>query len=187
MHFPALETDRLRLREIVADDAAAVFAIHGDAAHMQWFGTEPQRRIEDAAELIETFAAWRNGPSPGILWGIERRADGELLGTCGLFKWNRTWRSSALGYELAAQAQGHGYMREALRAVLAYGFAERRLNRIEAVVHPQNRRSIALLSALGFVQEGTLREGGYWSGRHHDLLQFGLLAREYASARADAA
>lgn len=39
--FPTLETDRLVLREIVADDAPALFAIHSDAIAMRWFGTDP--------------------------------------------------------------------------------------------------------------------------------------------------
>src|SRR5512139_756300 len=39
--FPTIETDRLLLREIVAADAPALFAIHSDAQAMRWFGSDP--------------------------------------------------------------------------------------------------------------------------------------------------
>jgi [ribosomal protein S5]-alanine N-acetyltransferase len=177
--FPILATTRLRLREITHQDADALFAIHGDAEHMRWFGNDPMKIVEEATKLIDIFAGWRASPNPGTRWGIERQADGAFLGTCGLFKWNRSWHSCTLGYELAASAQGHGYMSEALQAALAYGFEQMELNRIEASVNPNNTRSIRVLAELGFLEEGRLREAGYWAGQYHDLLQFALLRRDH--------
>lgn len=84
-----------------------------------------------------------------------------------------------VGYEISPLHQGRGYMKEALAAVLAWGFGEMELNRVEAQVHPGNRASLALLKKLGFVEEGRLREAGYWAGSHHDLLLYALLGREW--------
>jgi len=53
------------------------------------------------------------------------------------------------------------------------------VDRIEAQVHPLNTASLALLRKLGFVEEGLLREAGYWMGQRHDLVQLGLLRREF--------
>jgi len=66
-----------------------------------------------------------------------------------------------------------------LHSVLAWGFAQMQLNRVQALVHPQNQASLQLLERLGFQPEGRLREAGYWAGRHHDLLQLSLLRREF--------
>jgi ribosomal-protein-alanine N-acetyltransferase len=177
--FPTLETARLLLREIVPTDSNALFSIHGDVEHMRWFGADAPAIVEDAAKLIDIFAGWRNLPNPGTRWGIERQSDGVFIGTCGLFKWNKGWSSCTIGYELAPTAQGCGYMQEALLAVLAYGFDEMDLHRIDASVSPENVRSINVLTGLGFLQEGRSREAGYWAGSHHDLLQFGLLRRDF--------
>jgi len=179
--FPQLETDRLLLREIAAEDAPALFAIHSDQDAMRWFGSDPLSTMAQATTLIEAFASWRRLPNPGVRWGIERKADRQLLGSCGLFKWNRSWKSCVVGYELAAFAQRQGFMLEALSTALAWGFEQMELNRIEAQVHPANEASIRLLAKLGFVHEGCLREAGFWSGRHHDLQQFSLLRRDYAA------
>lgn len=184
--FPSLETPRLELREITPDDAAALFEIHGDAELMKWFGVDPLKDLEGAKGLVELFASWRDLANPGVRWGIQVKGTSGLVGTCGLFAWNRNWKKCAIGYELARGAQGKGYMQEALATCISWGFAEMGLNRIEAQVHPENHRSVSSVQRLGFVQEGRLREVGFWGGAFHDLLQFSLLHRDW-KARSGAA
>lgn len=177
--FPTLQTNRLLLREIVAADVPELFAIHSDIEAMRWFGSDPLTNLQQAEELVETFASWRQMPNQGTRWGIQRQSDNQLLGTCGLFKWNRDWKSCIAGYELAQSAWGEGFMVEALSAALTWGFEHMELNRIEAQVHPENSASIKLVRTLGFIQEGHLREARFWHGKHQDVLQFALLRREY--------
>jgi len=180
--FPSLSTARLQLREIVASDAPALLAIHGDREAMKWFGTDPLADLEAAEKVIAGFANMRTLPSPGVRWGMVHASASRgsaLLGTCGVFRWNRGWRSCLTGYELARHAQGQGYMTEALRAIYAWAFDVMDVDRIEAQVHPHNVPSLALLRKLGFVEEGLLREAGYWLGERRDLVQLGLLRREF--------
>jgi len=184
--FPSLSTRRLQLREIVASDAPALLAIHADSEAMKWFGTDPVADLEGAERIIAGFANMRTLPSPGVRWGIVHASPARgsaLLGTCGVFRWNRGWRTCLTGYELARHAQGHGYMTEALQAVFAWTFDAMAVERIEAQVHPQNTPSLALLKRLGFVEEGLLREAGYWLGERRDLVQLGLLKREFGTSR----
>lgn len=176
--FPELTTHRLHLREILAADAPALFAIHSNTDAMRWYGTEPMLTLHDAEKQVESFAAGRKLANPGTRWGITDRASGQLLGSCGLFRWNRSWRSCALGYELAPAAWGRGLMHEALVGMLDWGFEHMALNRVEAQVHPQNTPSIRRLEALGFVREGLGRQAGYWLGEYRDLLQYALLRDE---------
>lgn len=176
--FPQLATARLVLREIVAADAAAIFAIHGNANIMRYFGADPMTELTQATALIDTFARWRGEDNCGIRWGIEH--NGQLIGTCGLFRWNHAWRSAMLGYELNPSAWGQGLMQEALNAVLHYGFDAMKLNRIEAQIHPDNHASLKLMPKLGFSYEGHLREVGFWGGQFHDFLQFSRLQREFS-------
>ncbi len=185
MSFPTLQTERLLLRELTPADAPALFAIHGNAEAMRWFGSDPLQSLAQAEQLVETFAGWRRQPNPGTRWGLARREDGALVGSCGLFNWNRAWRRCVLGYELAPAAQGQGLMAEALRAVLDWGFAAEGmdLNRVEALIHPRNTPSLSLVGRLGFAREGLLREVAFWGGRHEDLELHALLAREWAAGQ----
>ncbi len=177
--FPTLLTPRLRLREIVTTDVPELFAIHSDDDAMRWYGADPLLTIADAEKLVHFFAGWRNLPNPGTRWGIALRSGGPLIGTCGLFKWNRNWRSCMLGYELARTAWGQGLMQEALAATLQWGFEHMALNRVDAQVHPENTASLKRLQALGFVREGVLRQAGFWLGEYRDLVQFSLLRHEH--------
>jgi len=177
--FPILKTERLILREIVATDAPALFAIYSDVDAMRWFGTDPLTDVEEAVKHVETFAEWRKAINPGTRWAIVQNTTGRLIGTCGLFKWSPSRRSCTVGYELAQQAQGNGFMCEALSAILDWGFEYMSLNRIEAQVHPENKPSISLITLLGFAREGLLRQAGFWLGEHRDLIVFSLLRSEY--------
>jgi ribosomal-protein-alanine N-acetyltransferase len=180
--FPTLETPRLRLRELTKQDAAVLFSIHGNADAMRYFGTDPLKDLQAAGQLIEKFASWRLMPNPGVRWGLELKASGELVGTCGLFAWNRDWCKCATGYELAPTARGLGLMQEALRAAFSWGFSEMALNRIEAQIHRDNTPSLALVHGLGFQREGLLRQVARWGGAFHDLVQFGLLKARHQPA-----
>lgn len=184
--FPTLETPRLLLREITEADAADLLAIHGDAEHMKWFGTDPLPDLDAALAVVRVFAGWRQQPNPGTRWGISLKGEPGLVGSCGLFAWNRQWRKCSLGYELAPGMVGRGLMQEALQAVIGWGLQAMNLNRIEAQVHERNAASLALLTRLGFVHEGRLRQVAFWGGQHHDLLQWSLLAAEWAHAPANA-
>ena len=182
--FPVLYTPRLQLREITPADVPALLPVFADAEAMRWFGTDPVADEAHMAQIVALWQGWRQLPNPGTRWGIARREGGPRLGTCGLFAWNRGWRRCTVGYELSRAAWGCGYMREALQAVLAWGFADMGLHRVDACIHPENAASLKLARQLGFVEEGRLRDAGYWLGRYHDLLQLSLLAPEFDAGRA---
>ena len=88
--FPTLETDRLVLREVIGADAPALLAIHGNAELMQLFGNDPIPDLAGAEALITTFASWRRLPNPGTRWALGIKGTAGLVGTCGLFGWNRS-------------------------------------------------------------------------------------------------
>lgn len=167
--FPVLETARLRLREINLDDAGNILSIHGDPDLMKWFGNTVAD-LDGARKLIEVLGGWRTLPDPGVRWGLEMKHEPDLIGTCGLFNWNRDRGQCTIGYELALNAQGQGLMREALESAITWGWEQMDgLVRIEARIHPLNEPSQHLAKSVGFEQEGLLRKAGFWNDQHHDL------------------
>jgi ribosomal-protein-alanine N-acetyltransferase len=73
-----------------------------------------------------------------------------------------------LGYALAADKQGHGYMLEAVQGAVRYAFDDLRLHRVEASHMPRNQRSATLLAKAGFVTEGHARAYLLINGRWED-------------------
>lgn len=182
--FPTLRTERLLLREILPEDAEALFAIHGDAENMRWFGTDPLPDLAAAESLVNTFAGLRKLANPGVRWGLQRHGQPGLIGSCGLFGWNRNWHKCSTGYELAPSLRGQGLMREALQAAIAWGFEAMELNRIEAQIHPSNTPSQRLVESLGFQFEGLQRQVGRWAGAFHDLQMWGLVRSDWEGGAA---
>ncbi len=180
--FPQLRTARLHLRELQPTDAPALFAIHSDVEWMRWYGVAPLTDLAEAEQLTSLFAGWFSAGT-GFRWGLERRQDKRLIGSCGLFRWNRSWHNCVIGYEIARDCHGQGYMREALAAILDYGFDTMRLHRVQAETHPANEASIGLATRLGFRFEGVHREQAYWAHGFHDLNCYSLLEHEWRVQR----
>lgn len=180
MSFPSLETERLQLREITHTDVEALLEVFGNHEHMQWFGIEPMTTIQQMHNIIDIWQSWRESPNPGTRWGIQLKNTSELIGTCGLFKWDKQWKKCVIGYELNQHFCGQGLMQEALTSMISWGYASMQLNRIEAQVHPKNIASQRVLEKLGFQQEGRLREAGYWYESFQDLYQYSLLRADWA-------
>jgi ribosomal-protein-alanine N-acetyltransferase len=111
---------------------------------------------------------------------VEVTKTGEAIGTLGFYKYSERDRSAILGYDLMQFHWGHGYMTEAVGALLGYGFDELRLNRVEATVDPPNLRSVRLLERLGFTLEGCMREKYFYKGCFHDELIYSLLKKDWS-------
>lgn len=180
--FPTLETRRVWLRELTAADAPRILEIYGSATAMRHFGTAAMKCIAEAEVLIDMFASWRTAANPGVRWAIECKTTGVLLGSCGLFGWNREWSKCTTVYDLVPAARGQGIVHEAMRVALSWGFDNMMLNRVEAQIHPDNTSSIAVAERLGFQREGRMRQLARWNGSFHDMLQFALLRSDRPAA-----
>ncbi len=179
--FPHLQTPDLILREIRLTDSAAVYDILADPEVARYYDEDPFSDTSQASELITYWNSAFEGRRV-IRWGIARQDDGRLIGTCGYYGFH-TWHSrAALGYELASSCWRQGIMTAALRAVVAFGFEQAGLNRLQADVMPTNQASLGLLEKLGFVNEGLLREYENWDSKGYvDLYRLSVLSREYAA------
>ena len=80
-----------------------------------------------------------------------------------------------LGYALAEDEQGHGYMLEAVLGAVRYAFEELGLHRISASHMPSNERSARLLKKAGFENEGYSREFLLIHGRWEDHVNTALV------------
>ncbi len=83
--------------------------------------------------------------------------------------------SSFVGYHLDEQAQGKGYMREALKAGCEFMFRYYHLHRIEADVMPTNARSLNCVQDCGFVKMGYNVEFMEIDGGYKDHVMMVLL------------
>jgi ribosomal-protein-alanine N-acetyltransferase len=179
--FPTLETSRLILRPLVDDDIEFVFRHFSDPDVTKYLlDNPPLAERSEAQELIDFYKA-PTGTKP-TRWCVVSKRDDRAIGTCGYHNWSARNRRAEIGYDLSPDAWGQGFMSEALGAAIDYGFNHMNLNRIEALVYPENVRSVRLLERLGFQVDGVLRDYFFHDGKFYDHQLFSLLRREWKGA-----
>jgi ribosomal-protein-alanine N-acetyltransferase len=180
-----LASSRLLLRPLLDEDALSLFQIFSDPRIMQFWSSPPWASVADAeAKISRNRAGMAAGTS--LDFGIFALEDERLLGTCDLFHLDQQCRRGEVGYGLAFDAWGQGYMQESMLALLDYGFKELQLNRIEADIDPGNEASAKLLTRMGFQLEGLLRERWIVGGEKSDSAMYGLLLSEWQSRQKQA-
>ena len=180
--FPGLplHSARLVLSPIRRDDAAALFAIQSAPDVMRFWNHPAWTRPSEArAQIDDDLAAQATGTQ--LKLAVRETLDGPLLGICVVFALDRDAARAEIGYLLAPDRQGQGYMHEALQQVLAYLFGTLHLHRVEAEIDPRNAPSAHVLERLGFRREGVLRQRWRIQGELADSAVYGLLADDKAA------
>lgn len=176
--LPTLTAPRVELRHLRAGDAPEVFAIFSDPEVMRYWDSPPHRDLADAASYVDEIDGKFRSRTL-FQWGVARREEDRVVGTCTLFHLDAGHRRAELGFALARAVWGQGLMSEALAALLGFAFDTLALHRLEADVDPRNERSLRALERLGFRREGYLRERYHLNGETQDTVFLGLLAREW--------
>lgn len=173
-------TARLLLRPFHEDDAAALYECSKHPEVGPNAGWKPHESIEESAQMLRAVFLGREA-----VFAIVRRADGVLLGSAGLVPdgARENPRARMLGYSLGYEHWGHGYMTEAVRAVLAHSFGAMGLDLISANCYPDNVRSRRVLEKCGFQYEGTLRQAELlYDGSVRDHVMFSLTREAFSAS-----
>ncbi len=163
-----IETPRLLLRTWMPSDLAAAARIAADPEVMRGVGAgSPWSSAATAAALERTSADYdRDGIG---VWPVVRKLDGCVVGACGLQRAPLDG-DVELVCVLARELWGTGSAAEAARAVLDWGFGERRLARIVAFAHPNVPRAVRFLHRIGMDFDRVVR------AYRADLLRYAVRA-----------
>jgi len=173
--FPELVTERLILRKVCYEDAAAVLKLRGDEQVMQYIGKTPAVNMEEATGFVEMILQALTN-NEGITWAMTLKEDpANLIGTIGFWRLMKPHFRAEIGYMLRPDWWRQGYMKEALLRVVDIGFQQLNLHSIEANINPDNLASANLLAATGFVKEAHFRENFFYNGVYSDTAVFSKL------------
>jgi RimJ/RimL family protein N-acetyltransferase len=121
-------------------------------------------------------------PSSGQVLAIEA-LDGDQwvhIGNTGLDKVEPVNQQAEFGIFIGDKNYWNkGYGREVTLLILKHGFEDLNLNRIYLYVFEENLRAIAAYKAVGFIQEGVLRNSVYKNGRFNNMLVMSVLHSEW--------
>lgn len=155
-------------------DAQDIYAYSNDpkvSEHVLW---DTHQSIADSRAYLRYILRQYRNNEPSS-WGIELKKTGQLIGTIGYMWWNQQYQSAEVGYSLSRAYWNSGYMTEALRGVIAFGFDQMRLYRIEAQHEITNPASGRVMEKVGMRKEGVLRGRLYNKNKHIDVVLYAIL------------
>ncbi len=169
---PVIETPRLVLRMLEPHEANLAVAFYRDnKEHLEKTGPKWTKDFFDLdrwqLQLEVNLEEFHTDQSLK-LFVFERQTNTII----GIVNFNNIVRRVAqycnIGYSLAEDKQGFGFMEEALKYAIKHSFEVMNLHRVMANYMPHNVRSGKVLKKLGFTAEGFARNYLYINGAWED-------------------
>lgn len=176
--FPVLMTPRLILRRAAETDIADLFAMRSDPEVMRYIPRPRATSHDDVRELLTMINGFVE-KNERINWAMELKDERKAVGLIGYVNISPEHHRAEVGYSLARAYHRRGLMREALRAVLDFGFGTMNLHSVAAIIDEENLASGALLDQSGFRREALYIEDFLYNGAFRNSVHFGMLRREW--------
>jgi ribosomal-protein-alanine N-acetyltransferase len=149
MTIPSIATARLLLRAFTDEDDAPLHRVMADRDVMRYFPRPDPPTREQIQRLIA--AQLKHWEEHGFgWWAVQLASTAELIGWSGLQFLSET-DETEVAYLLGRRYWGRGLATEAARAGLSFAFETLGLERIVAIVHPENVASRRVIEKLGMV------------------------------------
>jgi [ribosomal protein S5]-alanine N-acetyltransferase len=172
--FPTIETDRLLLRSLEADDAAEMFLLRNNDDVMKYIEKARPKTIEETREMIQKILD-EVEKGNAVHWAITQKGNNILLGSISYHRIYKEHFRAEIGYMLHPDFWKKGLTMEVIKAVVHFGFEKMGLHSIEANINPDNNASRQLLLKAGFIREAYFKENYYFNGQFLDSEIYSLV------------
>jgi [ribosomal protein S5]-alanine N-acetyltransferase len=178
LNFELIQTERLILRKISPSNFIFLFENYSESEIKHVLGLKTEQDFEkEKNRYLKGFTTYNQSIEP---FQLIYRDSNEIIGGCGFHNWYPLHQRAELGYAISnSNYLNKGLMTEALEAIIYHGFTKMDLQRIEALVAPNNNPSLKLLAKFGFIQEGILRKHYNVNGNFEDSILFSKLISEF--------
>lgn len=165
--FPIIKTERLLLRQFLANDLENVFKGLSHPDIIKYYGVSYQT-LEATKEQMAFFADLEKNEI-GIWWAICSSDNKTFYGAGGLNSLSKEHKKAEIGFWLISDFWGQGIMKEAMPLICNYGFDNLELHRIEGFVESENINCKNAMAKLDFQHEGTMKECEIKNGKFISL------------------
>ncbi len=173
---PSLQTERLRLRPFVADDAATIVALAGTEAMAEATISIPHPYSLTAAKtwIASLPHMFRSGLA--VHFAVCTTDSKDLIGCFILKNIDNIHQHAELECWIGKPWQNRGYATEAAKAVIVFGFEQLKLNRIYGYYISTEPQPAKLMEKLNLQHEGIMRQAVRKKSGYKDLGVFSRLA-----------
>jgi RimJ/RimL family protein N-acetyltransferase len=142
------ETERLKLRELTLDDTSFITELVNSPGWLKYIGERNVKTLAQAKAYLE------NGPIKSYrengfgLWLVEKKENKISIGLCGILRRDQL-ELPDIGFAFLPAFTGMGFASEAAEATMVFARERLLLQKICAIVMPENNSSIRLLEKVG--------------------------------------
>lgn len=173
-----LETDRLLLREHVAEDLPDYHTLLSDCRAMRYLPKMQTNDLKKAEKnLRKAIEQAKSSRRELYFLCMEEKSSGKYIGEIGYTVLEKTplGKLVDMGCFMHTAFWGHGYASEAFFEMVRFAFEEDNVYRISCGCLKENTASERLMQKCGFIKEGEYKESQWHEGRLKDRLAYALL------------
>lgn len=174
-HFPLIETERLRLRMLSADDLDTAFVLFNDDDIQKYLSPANRRTRQQLKVTLKKLALRWKERGFGIFCVCEK-GNKKMIGYSGFQYLDKTPQVEIL-FGFLKEVWGNGFATEAANACLRFGFEEARFEKVCAATHPENLASRCVLEKIGMAFS---KKSEYYQ---FDSMTFTVSRDEYAASK----
>ncbi|MFD8298740.1 GNAT family N-acetyltransferase [Streptomyces bauhiniae] len=164
-----------------------MFAIYGSSEATEHLSFEPRSHEQVGQIVTRTVASATAVLRTGYALAVADQASGHLCGFGRLALDPHQPSGATIGFALNSDCWGAGYGVETVRLLLHLGFDHLLLHRVRGARSPVNSASARVMTTVGMVEEGTIREHVRKGGRWRDSVVHAILDHEWAAVATGAA
>ena len=169
--------DNLYVRSIEENDAEESYQliINNKEYLSEWFGwVKNTKSVDTSLKYIKEIVEERNRDEGDDFIIIMNE---KMIGRIGY--WFKNDFTVNMGYWLAEDKQGNGYVTRCCKAIIEHLFTISSLHRLEIKVADENIKSRALIERLGLNFEGIMKDVDFRDGRYECEAVYSILSTEF--------
>ncbi|NIF05631.1 GNAT family N-acetyltransferase [Chryseobacterium sp. Tr-659] len=167
--FPIIETERLILSQLEEKDIPFIVELLQHRIYSDLTSNIPYPYTENDAKFWLKMSKEAFENNTGYTFGI-RNKEGQIIGAVGIH--DRDDDKAELGYWIGIPYWNKGYVTEAAKAIVNFGFNELGFNKIFATHFLHNPASGRIMEKIGMEQEAVLKQEAKKDGEYFDLVRY---------------
>ncbi len=176
-----IESNRLILRDFEARDADAYCTFTSDPKYQRFYSEEDCSE-EQSRRLVTMFIAQSQEDNRSkFQMAVVLKETGVFIGTAGLRI--ESDRQASIGCGIGREYQSSGYAKEAMEALLEFGFDVHNLHRVYAETISENTAAIRLCHMVGMREEARFMENKFFKGKWWSTVVMAMLKSEWLGTR----
>lgn len=159
MNTIQLNTERLSLRPVSMNDLDHIHELHSLEETDRYNTLGVPKDKEETRGICESWIAENaKEKNRSFIFVIELIASQQFIGLIGLRPGKEKYNKAEVWFKFHYHFWNNGYGTEALKRIIAFGFDELNLHRIEAGCATENTGSVKVMEKAGTIREAHTRQ-----------------------------